>query len=152
MQDAMQDAQEAQGDKPQDPAGQPPPAGQQPPPGSMQDAAKNAQEAANQMKSLADQLAQQAGMPQAPMPGQKSQQKSNQKSQAESQQEGKPGDMKTKQGLPDALKNLGVTDASWFKMKGEMSSGDLDDALKSVPPEYRELVKAYFIELSKEAK
>lgn len=152
MQDAMQDAQEAQGDKPQDPAGQPPPAGQQPPPGSMQNAAKNAQEAANQMKSLADQLAQQAGMPQAPMPGQKSQQKSNQKSQSESQQEGKPGDMKTKQGLPDALKNLGVTDASWFKMKGEMSSGDLDDALKSVPPEYRELVKAYFIELSKEAK
>ena len=37
-----------------------------------------------------------------------------------------------------------VTDMDWFKTKGDASAEQLENALKDVPPEYRELVRDYF--------
>lgn len=160
MQAAMDAAAEgAEPPPPADPnAPAPPPADPNAPPQApMAPAAQSAEKAAEAMKSLAEQLAQQAGMPQTPMPGGKKGPKSKQKSPPMPGEPGEPQEGENKGtssqlGMPDFLKNLGFSPADWFKTKGEMSSGALDDALKSVPPEYRELVKAYFIELSKESK
>ncbi len=143
---------------PADPNAPPMPADPNAPPQApMAPAAQAAEKAAEAMKSLAEQLAQQTGMPQMPMPGNKKGPKSKQKQppmpgEPAEPQEGENKGTTSQLGMPDFLKNLGFSPADWFKTKGEMSSGVLDDALKSVPPEYRELVKAYFIELAKESK
>ena len=42
------------------------------------------------------------------------------------------------------FQNLGISEADWFKMKGDVGSERFDSALDNVPPEYRDLVKAYF--------
>ncbi len=159
MQDAMDAAQEAAAPAPPaDPnASAPPPDPNAPPQAPMTPAAQSAEKAAEAMKSLAEQLAQQAGMPQMPMAENQKGPKSKQKAPPKPGELGEPQDgenegTSSQLGMPDFLKNLGFNPADWFKTKGEMSSGALDDALKSVPPEYRELVKAYFIELSKESK
>lgn len=132
----------------------------------MAAAAAAAEKAAEAMKSLAEQLAQQAGMPGPPMPGPPGPPMPGppgppMPGPPGPPMPGPPGPptedpaevgTSAQLGMPDFLKNLGFSPADWFKTKGDMSSGALDDALKSVPPEYRELVKTYFIELSKESK
>lgn len=154
MEDAMAAAEEAKGgEKPPEPAGAPPPADPNAPPqpGKMGPAGESAQKAAEAMKSLAEQLAQQAGMPGVPMPGKMKGKPGKPTPDSKGAEDTNPGEVPTTRGVPEALLRLGFT-LDWFKTKGEMSSGALDDSLESVPPEYRELVKAYFIELSKEAK
>ena len=157
MESAMDAAQEAQKAPPLEgeaPPGETPPqpqpgAPQPPQPGAMQPAAEQAKKAAEQMKSLAEQLAQQAGLPVPgpPMPGQPE----PGEPVPGAPPKGKPSDSPQPGGEQGEGGMLGVP-ADWFKTHGDMSPEALSDALESVPAEYRELVKAYFTELSKEAK
>ncbi|MGI5870015.1 MAG: hypothetical protein ACOX9C_11300 [Kiritimatiellia bacterium] len=127
-----------------------------PPSKPMQPAAEQAGKAAEQMKSLAEQLAQQAGLPQPgqPMPG-RPEPGSPQPGLPEPGKGGamkaRPSDSPQPEG-EQGLRGVPGVPADWFKMRGEMSTEALSDALESVPVEYRELVKAYFNELSKEGK
>ncbi len=161
MEAAMEAAKEAQGEpqqgepqqgEPQQGEPQPPqPGAPQPPqPGAMQKAAAEAQKAAEQMKSLAEQLAQQAGLPQPGPPGQPPPPGKPGEPSPDAQ-EGKPSDSPQAKGEQGEGSALDIA-TDWFKTRGEMSEEALDAALESVPAEYRELVKAYFTELSKEAK
>ena len=62
----------------------------------------------------------------------------------------KPGRRnRLKKGI-DALLEGG--DAEWFKNLSRLDPGEIEDALQSVPSEYRALVREYFSELSKEAR
>lgn len=43
-----------------------------------------------------------------------------------------------------------IPDAEWFKLRGDAQSQAMGDRIQRVAPEYRELVRRYFLELSKE--
>jgi uncharacterized ubiquitin-like protein YukD len=122
----------------------------------MQAAKEHASDAAEQMRQMVDQVAAQLNVPTAFLP-----------SRAAERAEGKP---EPKQGtsllpidqmqptpapndparLPEALRGK-LPDMEWFKLKGEAKSQAMDDALRRISPEYRDLVRLYFQELSKEA-
>jgi hypothetical protein len=122
----------------------------------MQAAQEHAQDAAEQMRQMVDQVAAQLNVPTAFLP-----------SRAAERAEGKP---EPKQGtsllpvdqmqptpapndpvrLPEAIRSK-LPDMEWFKLKGEAKSQAMDDALRRISPEYRDLVRLYFQELSKEA-
>ena len=46
----------------------------------------------------------------------------------------------------------GAPDAEWARIKGKASAGSLVDELQNIPPEYRDLVRRYFVELAREGK
>jgi len=52
--------------------------------------------------------------------------------------------------MPFFLKNLGFPESEWARFKGKTDSEALEEMLKTVAPEYRELVRRYFVELSRE--
>ena len=52
--------------------------------------------------------------------------------------------------IPFFLKNLGFPESEWARYKGKTNSEAMEEMLKTVPPEYRELVRRYFVELSRE--
>lgn len=114
----------------------------------MQDLAQKAKDAAQKMQQQVQQMAQDMNIPQENMntPPNMSQESDskNESSNHTPQPE--------KKGVPGFLAEMGVTDADWFKMKSDVSSGATSDSFENVPAEYRDLVRAYFIELSKEAK
>jgi len=43
-----------------------------------------------------------------------------------------------------------IPDAEWFKLRGDAQSQAMGDRIQRVAPEYRELVRRYFLELAKE--
>ena len=145
MEEAMKNA--GEGEEPPPPPeggeGQPPPP---PPPGGMEEAKKNAEKAAEAMRQLAQQQAQQAGLPKAAMPGKPM---PGPKAKGETKPQNMPASPANGVVMPDQLRRLPGMPA-WFTIKGNMSNESIDDALRSVPPEYRELVRAYFTELSKQ--
>lgn len=122
----------------------------------MQAAKEHASDAAEQMRQMVDQAAAQLNVPTAFLP-----------SRAAERAEGKP-EPQPSMGLlpvdqtqptpapydratqiPEALRGK-LPDAEWFKLKGEAKSQAMDDALRRISPEYRDLVRLYFQELSKE--
>ena len=52
--------------------------------------------------------------------------------------------------MPEWLRRAGFRRGDWFRIKGGMPPGEFEDALKAVSPEYRELVRSYFLELARE--
>ena len=52
--------------------------------------------------------------------------------------------------MPVFLKNLGFPESEWARFKGKTDAQALEEMLKTVSPEYRELVRRYFVELSRE--
>ena len=132
---------------------------------AMQKAAQAAKQAAQQIQQAARNKAKQMGMSQKQMlqlqrqmqmeRGMQGPEKrggmSNGKQQNRNSREGE------KRGRKNWLRNgidglLDGGDADWFKNLSRLESTEIEDALQSVPPEYRGLVREYFSELSKEAK
>ncbi len=109
----------------------------------MSQAHKSAENAAEQMQNMAEQQAEELGIPMMAMdgPGAQEQMKPLKKLSVDRYE-----------GVPELLKNLGITDSDWFKTKGENSADALESLLEDVPSEYRGLVRAYFMELAKERK
>ena len=103
------------------------------------------------MQKMAEQMQKQSGSKQQNQQQQQQNQK-NQNQQGEQQSESsgehKEGSESKKppnqDGVPMLFQNLGISEADWFKMKGDVGSERFDSALDKVPPEYRDLVKAYF--------
>ena len=46
--------------------------------------------------------------------------------------------------MPEFLRKLGFPMSEWIKYRGSLESGQLDEALDKVAPEYRDLVRRYF--------
>jgi hypothetical protein len=53
--------------------------------------------------------------------------------------------------LPAELAALGFPDATWARFQGAEDAEALEEMLKSVPAEYRDLVRRYFTEIAREA-
>lgn len=52
--------------------------------------------------------------------------------------------------MPIFLKNLGFPESEWARFQGKTDSEAMEEMLKTVSPEYRDLVRRYFVELSRE--
>ena len=119
---------------------------------SQNEAQQQAQQAADAMQQMAEQMQKQSGSKQQNQQQQQKNQQQNQKNQGEQESESsgehKEGSESKKppnqDGVPMLFQNLGISEADWFKMKGDVGSERFDSALDKVPPEYRDLVKAYF--------
>ena len=118
------------------------------------DAQSQAQKAADAMQKMAEQMKKEAGSQQQNQQQneQQSQNESESQSQSESSSQSSSHHSSTKhdkppksqEGVPMLFRNLGLSDADWFKMNGDVGSERFDNALQGVPAEYRDLVKAYF--------
>ena len=121
---------------------------------SQNEAQQQAQKAADAMQQMAQQMQKQSGSKQQNQQQQQQNQQNKQQGeqQGESSGEHKEGSESKKppnqDGIPMLFQNLGISEADWFKMKGDVGSERFDSALDNVPPEYRDLVKAYFQGLS----
>ena len=51
--------------------------------------------------------------------------------------------------VPATLANIGFPESDWIRFKNQDGQA-LEESLKSVPPEYRDLVRRYFVELARE--
>ncbi len=102
--------------------------------GDKQKQQQQAQKAADQLQQAAKQEAQEIGVPlPSAMPGMKPPKKAQSVPQ---------------NGIPEQFRAQ-MNDEDWFRIKGAAKSGSLEDALRRVPAEYRELVRQYFSELSR---
>ena len=115
-------------------------------------AQQQAQKAAEAMQQMAQQMQKQSGSKQQNQQQQQQNQQNQQNQQGDQQSESK-GEHKegseskkppNQDGIPVLFQNLGISEADWFKMKGDVGSERFDSALDGVPPEYRDLVKSYF--------
>lgn len=166
MNEASRDAQQARQAKEQETRAQQNP-NEKPPAQSseagMQAAQEHANDAAGQMRQLVDQAAAQLNVPTAFLPSRAAESaeakpapdpnpdpipKPGQHPGAPSQPTPAPLDNPS-QGA-EALRSK-LPDNEWFKLKGAAKSQAMDDALRRISPEYRDLVRLYFQELSKEA-
>ena len=115
---------------------------------SAREASRHAEEASQQMSRMAEQQAAKQG--QSTMPP----------SQWRTEESGKTaGEQKNRQDtmnlggrsfIPFFLKNLGFPESEWARYKGKTDSEAMEEMLRTVSPEYRELVRRYFVELSRE--
>ena len=127
------------------------------------EAQQAAQQAAQQMQQAAQQKAKQMGMTPEQMQQLQDQMRQNNSglnmpggTASDKNQNKNPG-RDDKRGRRNTLKKgakglLDGGDADWFKNLSKLQPGEIEDALQNVPAEYRELVREYFSELSKEAK
>ena len=105
------------------------------------------------MQQMAQQMQKQSGSKQQNQQQQQQQNQQNQQNQQGDQQSESKGEHKegseskkppNQDGVPILFQNLGISEADWFKMKGDVGSERFESALDGVPPEYRDLVKSYF--------
>lgn len=114
---------------------------------AQQQAAAQAAQAAQQMQQMAGKQAQQAGQ----QPGQPPQQWStDEKPSQPSENRQDTMNLGTREFMPLFLKGMGFPEAEWARFKGRVDAQTLEGLLKNVPPEYRELVRRYFLELARE--
>ena len=52
-------------------------------------------------------------------------------------------------GLPEMLKELGMTKADWTRLRGSLKGDVVDAGSDDIPAEYRKIIKRYFRELAK---
>jgi len=161
MNEAARDAEQARQSKEQENRAQQNP-NEKPPAQSseagMQAAQEHAQDAAEQMRQLVDQAAAQMNVPTDFLPS-RAAERAEGKPEAKpvpGQQPGEPAQptpapFDPLTAIPEALRGQLPPDMEWFKLKGEAKSQAMDDALRRISPEYRDLVRLYFQELSKEA-
>lgn len=150
MEQAAASAEAAQAQPPPAPPGEPTP----PPPETpgapaqapLQQASQQAAQAAQKMQQMAQQAARQLNIPLPTLP---SQQTNPSQAMAAMRREVTSTSKRTQDPVPEVLREI-VSQDDWFRMRGELRSGAMEDALRSVPPEYRELVRLYFRELSRQ--
>ena len=102
-------------------------------------------QASKQMQNMVKKSADKMGVPMSKLP-------SAQQSEQESQKHENNDSLENINGirLPDSLREK-MSGQDWFKLGGQIKGGALGDSLEGVPPEYRELVRMYFNELSRQA-
>jgi len=160
MNEAARDAEQARQSKEQENRAQQNP-NEKPPAQSseagMEAAQEHAQDAAEQMRQLVDQAAAQMNVPTDFLPSRAAEQAEGkpQSKPVPGQQPGEPAQptpapFDPRGAIPEAIRSK-LPDMEWFKLKGEAKSQAMDDALRRISPEYRDLVRLYFQELSKEA-
>ena len=149
MRDASRDAAQAQKAAEQERRAQENPDSQQPPetPSSqhMADTGQNAQNAADKMRQMVQQQAQRLNVPMEHLPSQAMSAKPTPRPQPRPR-------LELPLQMPQILREQQLPDSEWFRLRGEISAQALEDALRKVSPEYRELVRMYFRELSKQNK
>ena len=119
----------------------------------MKAAEEHATDAAEQLRQMVDQVAAQLNVPTAFLPSRAAEQTEPKPGKSQSpidQTQPTPAPYDRSAQLPEALRGK-LPDMEWFKLKGEAKSQAMDDALRRISPEYRDLVRLYFQELSKEA-
>jgi hypothetical protein len=110
----------------------------------MQNAEQHAQEAANQMRQMVQQEAQRMNVPMEHLP-------SNAMFPAPPTPRPQPRPrLDLPEQMPQQLRDQKLPDNEWFRLRGELNSQAMEDALRRVSPEYRDLVRMYFRELSKQ--
>lgn len=142
------EAAEAAQEQPGEPQPGEPQPGQPPPPGPMQPAAEAAKQAAQQLQQMVQQAAQQLGVPMPTLPSQQAQPTMPGQALDELRRQSRSRQEAVGE-VPDALKGV-LSQSDWFRLRGEVRAGAMDDALRGVPAEYRELVRLYFRELAKQ--
>ena len=121
-------------------------AAEQAPAGALE-ARQHAEDASRQMAAMAAQEAARLGQPATP-PGQwRTESSLSTGEQQQRQDTMNPG---TRSFVPFFLRNLGFPESDWARYKGKTESEAMEEMLRSVSPEYRELVRRYFVELSRE--
>lgn len=160
MNEAARDAEQARQSKEQENRAQQNPNEKQPAQSSeagMEAAQEHAQDAAEQMRQLVDQAAAQMNVPTAFLPSRAAERAEGKPvpKPMPGQQPGEPAQptpapFDPRGAMPEALQGK-LPDTEWFKLKGDAKSQAMNDALRRISPEYRDLVRLYFQELSKEA-
>lgn len=117
------------------------------PPSEMAD---NAQSAAEDLRALAELIANQMGYPEIPAPSEPTNMPAKNSMESDMSGEKKDAGSSKDDGVPERLRRAGLSDLDWFRFKSGTSTIDFESALHAVPEEYRELVRAYFLELAKE--
>ena len=115
---------------------------------------ENAQEAAHEAQSASEKMSEMA-QHQAKAAGEKTSsphewRSDESTSASESKQHNDTMNMGRRDFLPVFLRNLEFPGASWMRSKKRANSEAFEGVLKNVPPEYRDLVRKYFEELSRE--
>ena len=117
---------------------------QQSPDDHMQQAQQEAQTAADQMRQMVQQEAQRMNVPMEHLPS--NAMSATPRPTKPQQRPSPPLPLQ----MPQALRDQQLPDSEWFRLRGEISAQAMDEALRRVSPEYRELVRMYFRELSKQ--
>jgi len=107
----------------------------------MQNAEQEAQAAADQMRQLVQQEAMRMSVPTEFLPSQMP---------SQSPTPPRPPRPEPPPPMPPFLRDNKLPDTEWFRLRGEINAQAMDEALRKVSPEYRELVRMYFRELSKQ--
>ena len=111
----------------------------------MANAEQDAQAAADKMRQMVQQQAQRMNVPLQHLP-------SHAMSAAQPTPKPPPRPrLELPMQMPPMLREQQLPDSEWFRLRGEISAQALEDALRRVSPEYRELVRMYFRELSKQS-
>lgn len=117
---------------------------------AQQEAARHADTAAQEMGRLAEEKARRAGldpaaMQMAMMPGEKESTSAGiRRYRMPAPQAGGT------EAMPLFLRDMGFPEAEWTRFRGSLDTGMLEGALRQVPPEYRDLVRNYFLMLARE--
>jgi hypothetical protein len=157
MNEASRDAEQARQSKEQENRAQQNPDEKQPAHSSeagMKAAEEHATDAAEQMRQMVDQVAAQLNVPTAFLPSRAAERPELKLGMGQhpiDQMQPTPAPYNPSAQLPEALRGK-LPDTEWFKLKGEAKSQAMDDALRRISPEYRDLVRLYFQELSKETR
>ena len=120
---------------------------------AMQQAQQHAQQAAQKMKEQAQKKADQMNVPLPQMDQPPQENNQNQQEPQDSSQPGQ-GDHKPKPAnhtVPMFLQDAANASKDWTKAKGQLSNNADSDGYEAEPDEYKDLVKTYFEELSKQA-
>ena len=114
----------------------------------MQSAGEHAAQAADALREMVQRAAEQLQVPVDQLPsGQLAQMRRSNGSSHDTQ---RPASAVTNPQRLSAQVRAQIPDAEWFKLRGDAQSQAMGDRIQRVAPEYRELVRRYFLELSKE--
>jgi len=149
MREAMREATQAQQAAEQERRAQENPGSQQPPDTSsaehMRNAEQDAQAAADRMRQMVQQEAQRLNVPMEHLPS-----RAMSPTMPTPRPQPRPPRLELPMQMPAMLREQQLPDSEWFRLRGEISSQAMEDALRRVSPEYRDLVRMYFRELSRQ--
>jgi hypothetical protein len=114
---------------------------------NAKEAGQHAEEASQKMSEMADQQAAKQGQNMKPPTQWRTEAA---KSMDEQQNRNDTMNLGERSFMPMLLKNAGFPESEWARFKGKTESEVMEEITKNVSPEYRELVRRYFVELSRE--
>lgn len=127
----------------------------------QQEAARLANKAAQQLRRMAVEQARAAGLdPETMLPDEENRQEKSDKTRKKRQPMEQPGggkggaeeeeEYEDGESMPALLRRIGFPKLAWARFDGTLDTGMFEGALQHVDPEYRDLVRRYFILLASE--